>query len=134
MIGESVPLVMIPRFTSYVGPSTYSTNPLDVSEYAKANLEFWRGELAGSQVTPPDQSTFTAYFEEASDPNPPSGNWTAIVTAITSVNTNSVVELPFTKKFFRIRIVLTATPAGLCAITCWAAGNLERRIPGPPGG
>lgn len=133
MKGELVPLLMLPRFTSYVGPATYSTNPLDVSEYARANLEFWRGELAGSQVSP-TPSTFTAHFEGASEPDPAGGAWSAIVTAITSVNTYGIVELPLNRRFFRIRIVLTATPAGLCAITCWAAGNLERRIPGLPGG
>jgi len=133
MIGELVPLVMIPRFTSFLGPTTFSTNPLDVSEYERSHLEFWRGELAGSAGSP--VATFTAHFEEANEPDPPGGAWTIVptpgfTTPITTANANSLVTpLNFTKKYFRIRIVLTGTSTGHCGITCWAAGNLEKRIP-----
>ena len=32
--GLYVPLVMIPRFTTYIGQGTYTTAPLDVSAYS----------------------------------------------------------------------------------------------------
>jgi hypothetical protein len=129
MNGTLVPLVMVPRYTGYLGANTFSTLPLDVSAYRKATLEYWRGELAGSQLTTP--ATWTAHFEEASEPDPIA--WTALVTALTTVNTTSLVELEFQRKYFRVRFVATAGSgggaSGLVAITVFVAGNLERRVP-----
>lgn len=128
MIGELAPVVMLPRFTSFVGGGTFTTAPLDVSEFSKVYLEFWRGELAGSQLSP--AAAFSAQLEEASDPNPPGGTWTPLGSAITAVNTYTLEERTLTKRFFRIRIVLDLGNGGVGAITCWAAGDFERRIPG----
>jgi hypothetical protein len=123
MIGELVPLVMIPRFTSYIGEGEYATIPLDVSGYAKATLEFWRGDLQAKQTG----ADFKAHFEEASEAD--AAEWTALVTPIESVKTNSLVAVSFSRRFFRIRIELgNSDTGGLVAITCWAAGSLERRV------
>ena len=123
MIGELVPVVMLPRFTSYLGEGTYTTVPLDVSDYEGASLEFWRGKLRS-----PASGTFNAYFEEASEPTMPNDRWTQLASYSTA-DASVLVPLVFTKKFFRIRIELTdATNHGV-GITCWAAGSLQKRIP-----
>ncbi|MEJ2202960.1 MAG: hypothetical protein P8170_02490 [Gemmatimonadota bacterium] len=36
MAGELVPLVLIPRYTSYVGDGTFTTIAMDVTEYESA--------------------------------------------------------------------------------------------------
>jgi hypothetical protein len=133
MKGELVPVVMIPRFTSYVGAGTYTTIPIDVSGFKLATLEFWRGQLLGTV----GDVSFEANFEEASQADPPSINdWHALVTAITAPNDSDLLTLEFTRQFFRVRIAMSYGAASnkLTALTCWAAGSLERRIPMGEGG
>ena len=123
MIGEIVPVVMLPRFTSYLGEGTYTTVPLDVSEYAGAAIEFWRGKLRS-----PATGTFAAYFEEASEPWGSDGAWSTL-DDFSTADASDLVEVEFSKKYFRIRIVLTDSTYHAVGITCWAAGSLQRRIP-----
>jgi hypothetical protein len=123
--GELEPVVMIPRFTSYLGEGTYTTIPMEVSSFRRATLEFWRGTLVGTA----GQTTFAAHFEQASEADPP-GGWSAIVSSITTPNDSDLLDLEFSKAYFRIRIVLATDDVNnLAAITCWAAGSLERRVP-----
>jgi hypothetical protein len=126
MIGELTPLVMIPRYTSYVGAATYTTVPLEISEFSGAAIEFWRGQLAGK----PQGATFQAYLQEAFDLSLPEAEaWTNLASTSTD-DTSTVFKVTFTKRYFRIKIVLTGEPTdNLVAITCWAAGSLERRVP-----
>lgn len=133
MKGDLVPVVMIPRFTSYVGEGTYTTVPMDVSGFKSATLEFWRGLLHGTV----GQVSFNAHFEEAAQPSPPSASdWVALISPISAPNTSSLLPLTFTRQFFRIRIELATSDDtnNLAAITCWAAGSLEKRIPLEGGG
>jgi len=121
MKGELVPVVMIPRFTSYLGVGTYTTVPLDISDFESITMEFWRGKLRSG--------TFTAYLEQASEPWEDNSLWSALST-INTADTSSFEDLTFSKvPYFRIRIVL-ADPTFLASgITCWAAGFLRKRIP-----
>ncbi|MCK6479532.1 MAG: hypothetical protein HUU06_11265 [Planctomycetaceae bacterium] len=127
MTGESVPFVLIPRFTSYVGEGTYTTLALDVTAYSGARLEFWRGKLLGFVDTMP-VATFEATFEEANQADAPEAAWTGIGAVIDTPDDNDLVSLEFTKRYFRVRIVLVDSSANRVALTCWAAGNLVRRI------
>ena len=126
MNGELLPLVMIPRFTSYVGEGTYTTVPLEISEFEGAAIEFWRGHLAGKA----QGATFAAYLEEAFEASPPTlADWTTLAST-TADNASNLYQVAFSQRYFRIRIVLVKDATnGLAAITCWAAGTLERRIP-----
>lgn len=122
MIGEIVPLVMIPRFTSYLGEGTYTTVPLDVSDYEGATLEFWRGQLRS-----PGTGTFTAYFEQASEPWADDTLWNVLAT-VTSANASSLETLTFSRfPYFRVRIVLEDATYHAVGVTCWAAGFLRKR-------
>ena len=61
MAGLYVPLVMIPRYSTYAGPSTtFATVGMDVSDYDKAILSFWRSSGA-------NLATFVINFEESMD-------------------------------------------------------------------
>lgn len=128
MKGELIPLVMLPRYTSYLGEGTYTTVPLEVTDFAGAALEFWRGPLAGK----PQGATFAAYLEEAVEPSPdpadPDG-W-KVLASTTADDATSLLKVAFSRRYLRFRVVLVADLTnGLAAITCWAAGSLERRMP-----
>jgi hypothetical protein len=118
--GEQVQLVLLPRFSTYVGASTFYTIGMDVTEYQTASVNVWRGKLMGTTPT----VAFT--FQESTD----QVNWTTC--AGTNVNgydpgeeTEGQSSVTFTKKWFRVKVVLGGTsPAG----TCWAVGFLEQRL------
>lgn len=124
MIGESVPLVMIPRFTSYVGGLTdYTTVPLDVSEFTMAWVTFWRGPLVGDTG---NGAKFEAWFEVSQDAQtwekqPPSPF------VINTPDTWDSYSVGFSRRWFRMKVRLTPDTDDIVAITCWAVGSLERR-------
>lgn len=125
--GSLVPLVMIPRFTTYVGAGDYATAPLDVSAYGQAILTFWRGLLIDKTVPPGGSgATFTAHIEESHD----AYEWTPIGSPITADDTSTNEKPVLSKRWFRMRVVLTPrSDDNMAAITCWAVGSLVRRVP-----
>ena len=48
MAGELVPLVLLPRYTTYGGDSTFTTIAMDVTDYETAIVNVWRGKLIGT--------------------------------------------------------------------------------------
>jgi hypothetical protein len=134
MIGPLVPVTMVPRFTSFVGPGTYVTVPLDVAAYESIALEYWRGVLGfdPSSGSPATRPSFAAYLEEAHDAYLPDADW-ATLWSTTTPNASGLVQVDLTRRFLRLRVVLASktNPSvdNLVAITCWAAGSLVRRIP-----
>ena len=127
MAGELVPLVMIPRFTTYCGAGSFETVPLLVAAYSRATLTVWRGKLVGNW-TPSGGSaaTFSLVFQGSHDAN----TWVDLTTAITTPDVSSKVEFDLNCRWLRVSVVLTTTlPSPLVgAITCWAAGSLVRRV------
>ena len=63
MAGELTPVVLLPRYTAYVGATTFTTIGMDVTNYSKALVTVWRGPLVGTSAT----IGFT--FEESTDQN-----------------------------------------------------------------
>ncbi len=122
MTGEIVPIVLLPRITSYVGPGTYATAPLNVEEFFKGSVAFWRGPLVGGAAEDP----FVAYFEESHD----AVAWTEVppnsVDLVDRIDSYEIA--PLTKRWFRIRVVLAADANGVVAISMWMAGVMERRV------
>ena len=118
MAGQLTPLVLLPRFTTYVGASVFRTIAMDVTEYSSAIVNAWRGKLTGSGPT------FAMLLEESSDQI----TWTTC-TGGTSFDPGEELEVQktatLTKRWFRIQVTLGGTsPAG----TCWAVGFLEQRL------
>ena len=117
MAGELVPLVLLPRYTSYVGDSDFTTIAMDVSAYEKALVNCWRGKLTGG--TP----TFMITFEESTDQE----SWSTCTNGSggdpgQETETQYAPELK--KRWFRAKVTLGgSSPAG----TCWAIGFLELR-------
>ena len=119
MAGELTPLVVLPRYTTYAGASTFVTIAMDVTEYQTAIVNLWRGKLIGTTPT----VAFTC--QESSD----QVNWTTCAgTNVSSYDpgeeTEAQASATLAKRWFRLRIVLGGTtPIG----TCWAVGFLEQR-------
>ena len=124
MAGELVPLVLIPRYTTYCGGNAteFVTIGMDVTQYQKAILQVWRGAIAG---TSPD---FNLSCQESSD----QVNWTACAgTNVTdydpTADTEGQAEATITKRWFRVKLTLSATETDN-VVTCWVVGFLEERL------
>lgn len=124
MAGLYVPLVMIPRFTSYVGAGEYTTAPLDVTEFSSFNLTIWRGPLVGNLGTATGAG-LSLVFQQSDDAEV----WTSLlgIAAITTANASDIIAFGLTGRWFRAKLTLTADSTSIVALTVWAIGNLERR-------
>lgn len=126
MAGELVPLVMLPRYSTYAGATTLYTIAMDVSEYERAILNVWRGPL-------PDEEDcgFDMYFEESTDSihwTPCSGYTNSPNPVDPDANTEEQYVPDLKKRWFRIKLELTTVdPYPFPIVTCWAVGFLERR-------
>jgi hypothetical protein len=119
--GELVPLVLVPRFTSYLGSAEYASVPLDVSAFSGGTATLWRGRLVGTGAT------FALYTETSHDgyvwsgyPVGPGGP----VPYDPGDDASTEVGLAFAHRWFRVRLVLGGTDPG---VTCWLTGLLEYR-------
>jgi len=118
-MGQSeLPLVLIPRYTAYVGQGVYTTVGLDVGIFEAANVTVWRGSLIGTGPA------FRITFQESDDQDSWSvcGNTTPAIDV--PEDTELVVSPTFSRRYFRIKVNLTGTDVG---VTCRATGFLMRR-------
>jgi hypothetical protein len=118
MAGVLVPLVLIPRYTSYAGAATdFITIGMDVTDYEKAIVSFWRAPLVGTAPA------IVINFEESMDQL----NWTTC-TGGPYTDPTAGVEGQFnpiiTKRWFRVKITLGGTGP---VATCWCIGFLQQR-------
>jgi hypothetical protein len=117
MAGELVPLVLLPRYTTYAGDSEFTTIAMDVTDYTTAYVNAWRGVLLGT--TP----TFAIVFQESTDQQ----TWTTCTNG-TGGDPGEETEAQYTptlkKRWFRAKVTLTGTAP---VATCWAIGFLELR-------
>lgn len=116
--GELVPLVLVPRFSTYAGATEFVTIAMDVTQYQNAIVNAWRAVLLGTSPT------FLMELQESSD----QVNWTTC-TGGTGFDPGQTTEVQknaeLNKRWFRIKVILTGT--GVVA-TCWAVGFLEQRL------
>lgn len=123
MAGAESALVLIPRFTSFVGAGEFTSVPIDVSGVGSAQIELFRGPLLGEDASP--AATFRAYLEESIDgvvwqpdadherPHDPGAGKSMVLAQI------------FSLRWFRIRVKLTDATANRPKVTCWAEGMLR---------
>lgn len=129
MAGELVPLVLLPRYTTYAGlPGTgggtigvayFSTIGMDVTQYQSAIVNVWRGKLIGTAAVAPKFN-----LEESSD----QVSWTPCTGPAADFDPGENVEDQYTaalsKRWFRIKLLLGNADN---VLTCWAVGFLEQR-------
>lgn len=118
MAGELVPLVMLPRFSSYSGATDFTTIGMEVADYTSAIINVWRGPLTGTSPT------FGITFQESTD----QVNWSTCSGTTANDDPGSGTEKQYTptlkKRWFRVKVTLAGTDPG---VTCWALGFLEMR-------
>lgn len=120
MAGELVPLVLLPRYTTYAGDTNFTTIAMDVTQYENAILNVWRGKIVGTTGSP--AVTFT--FEESTDQD----SWTTCSgTSPGDPGENSEAQFTLTlkKRWFRVKVVLGNADN---VLSCWAVGFLEERL------
>ena len=117
MAGELVPLVLIPRYTTYSGDLTFTTIAMDVTDYQSAIVNVWRGKLLGTSPG------ITISFEESTD----QVNWSTCASG-TGGDPGEDTEAQYTptiaKRWFRAKVVLTGADP---IVSSWAVGFLELR-------
>jgi hypothetical protein len=118
MAGMQVPLVLVPRYSSYTGADTFTTLGIDVTDYSRASVCVWRSPLIGSSPT------FALTFEESMDQN----SWTTCSGTSAGVDPGADTETMYSptlaKRWFRLKLVLGGTSP---VATCWVIGYLEQR-------
>jgi hypothetical protein len=121
--------VILPRFTTLVGATTFTTLPQDVSSYGGAQFQVWRGPFRSKATTPPTPPppapTFTIYIEESLDteewvlgPDTPGP-------IIVGQSDRKFFAYDFRLRWFRLKIVITGSDP---IVTCWA--EQWRQAPG----
>ena len=117
MAGNRIPLVLMPRYSSFNGVGTFTTIGMDVTDYESAEVNAWRGALLGTAPT------FAMSFEESTD----QVTW-ATCTGGAGGDPGANTEAQYTptlgKRWFRVKLVLGGTLPG---VTCWAIGFLVQR-------
>ena len=116
LTGALVPIVLIPRFTSYIGPNAgLSSLPVDVSAYASGTIVAWRGPFVGTSPF------FSIVIAESED----RVIWTNLATINLTSLTTDQATVTLTRKWLRVTAILTGTSI---AVSSWCTGYLERRV------
>ena len=135
MAGELVPLVLLPRYTTYAGKvgsgsgDFFTTIAMDVTQYQSAIVNFWRGNILGTAPPPsPPTPAIIVKFKESTD----QVTWTECTGSpdgTTIVYPAPNVEIQYTltlkKRWFRIEVQLYNADN---VVSCWAVGFLEERL------
>lgn len=130
MAGELVPLVLLPRYTTYAGNDTsgtpyyFTTIALDVTQYQNAIINMWRGKIVGTAGTP----AFKVWFQESTDQDSWSfctGSPGGAAGGDPGENNETQYTLELKKRWFRVRIELQNDNN---VVSCWAVGFLEERL------
>jgi len=124
MAGELVPLVMLPRYSTFSGADTFQTIAMDVTAYSSVILNLWRGNITGGS-----SPTVAFTCQESSD----QVTWTDCGGTNTSgfdpgADMEDQALADITKRWFRLVVVLTGAGGGGPNLTCWAVGFLEQRL------
>ena len=120
MAGELVPVVMVPRYTTFCGQTSFYTIAMDVTRYEIASLVAWRGPLVGTAPT----------FEVACEESTDGFVWatcggTNVSAYDPGANTEGPITASLSRRYFRLKITLGGTnPVG----TCWVTGSLVLRV------
>ena len=118
MAGELIPLVLLPRYTTYAGASSFVTIAMDVTDYESAIVNVWRGLLIGTSPT------FGITFQESTD----QVTWSTCSGTSAGSDPGAETEAQYTatlkKRWFRVKVDLGGTDP---IATCWAVGFLEER-------
>ena len=113
-----VPIVLIPRFTTFAGLNTnFRTHAIAVTEYESIEVFVWRGDL--------DDPGWSVTFEveESMDQQ----TWTTVLSASPSATTELRATGTLTKSYIRANFTMAGNSGDFPICTAYATGNLIRR-------
>lgn len=117
LTGEIVPIVLIPRFSTFAGAGTaYPGIAIDVTDYDSGTVRAWRGPILGTS-----SPGLSLVIEHSSD----GLNWSQLVAPSLASVTTVEVTLTLTRRFLRITATLSGTNP---AVTLWCSGQLRKRV------
>jgi hypothetical protein len=104
-------LILLPRFTTFAGATTFETPPMNVRGYGQALLDLM---VAGRLGAPPAGLAVTV------QESPDLGIWQGVGTLVPGATT----EVSFSFEWMRLTITVSGPDP---AVTCWCVGNFVRR-------
>lgn len=109
---RKVPVSPVPRFTTLIGASSFTSLPIDVCGKDTVTLQAWRGPIVGD-------GTFALYLEQSIDAE----HWMAFNASGIDPGASQVKSLDVCPSFrwFRTRIETT----GSAQVTCWVEGGIK---------
>lgn len=113
---STVPLVLLPRYSTLAGASTFSTTAVRVDDYDEAQVFVWRGLLAAT-------CTFRITLQDSMDQQ----LWTDLFMGDPGAETEATYTVPLTRLWFRAQVVLGGTPPAFPSVSCYALGFLVSR-------
>ena len=117
MTGKRIPLVLIPRYTSFIGSGRFVTAAVEVSSADSAEVYVWRSRVIGA--TP----TISVEFEESTNQE----SWTTCTggTAFDpGERTETSKSVALSRRYLRVVVTLGGTDP---AASCFAYGYLNGR-------
>lgn len=116
MSGRTVPLLLVPRFTTYVREGEFPSMGIDVAPFGSAIVQVWRGKLIGT--TP----AVAVRFEESME-----DSWSVCDGGTEFNPAEDTVEtktLTFSKRLLRVVVALSGIDV---AVTAHVFGHLVPR-------
>lgn len=113
-------IVLLPRFTCLAGATTFTTVPLDVSQFGAIQFQVWQGGICDQQGVNPK---FQVSLEESIDAQHwalGAGSPTPYVVAADEIR---FFSHSFRLRWFRLKVELPESSAPI--VTCWAEGILR---------
>lgn len=109
-------IVLLPRFTTFLGARTFNTAPINVRAFASADISLWVGNAVGT--TP----TFSLVIQDSPDLK----IWTTLTTINPTPGTEAFQLVPFQREWIRLAATLTGSDPGF---TGWCVGDFATRAP-----
>ena len=121
MSGTVQKVVLLPRFTTFVGAGDFLTAPVNVRQFAQGLISVWRGR----ESVVPGLDDFTVTLQESPDLE----IWNDVASLVPDANEELSATADFDLEWVRLKINLSldGSPAQEPSVTCWAVANLVPR-------
>ena len=112
--------VLLPRFTTLAGATSFTTLPMDVSAFGGAQFQVWRGQFRTKDDS--IAKSFKIYLEESLDTQ----TWVLGPDTPAAIEINEgaikLFSYDFRLRWFRLRVEIAGNQP---IVTCWAEGLLR---------
>ena len=123
-MATQIPVVMIPRYTTFAGTGMFTTVAMDVLRFGAARMDVWRGKLV---TATPASASAEFMLEESSDAQswqPCEGNPTPVDPG---EEAEASIGVTLRQRWFRVIFLVDSTASEEPVVTAYAAGVVARR-------